>query len=201
MTSFKIRKLLFGVAWMVICVFAATFFTVALCVYTKAKPDGAAELLSRDETWRSISELSVESGDLEAYPYVTKVYEYATDNDSVDICWVNDDSVWRDKVDHGIVEQESAKCNYSVECFVYSDIADKRLVKRVWGVSVTEDDRLTFVESKAPYFYRYSQETGDIKKGSFNKQDGNKILYYTFIRITVKPGFDKVELEVKSSNK
>ncbi len=197
MNTFKIKKHLFNVAWIVISACVAVFFIIALCVYTKAEPSGVSELLSSDETL-PITELTATPGDLEAYPYVTKVYEYATDNDSINICWVNDESVWRDKIDYGVVVDESAECNYYVECFVYSDIADKQLIKRTWGVTATEGDVLTLVESKAPYCNRYYQDIGDIKKGSYNKEQDYIFNYYTFIRITVKPGFDRVGVEVKS---
>lgn len=199
MNKFNMRKLLYNGAWIIITVCVAVFFVVALCVYINVEPSGDTELLSLDGKY-SINELCVMSGDLEAYPYVTKVYEYTTDGDGVNICWINDDSVWREKVDYGIVTDGSAEHNYRVECFVYSNIADKRLVKRTWGVTATESDVLTLVESKAPYFARHYQEIGDIKKGSFNKEGSNELRYNTFIRITVKPSFDSVEIEVRSRN-
>ena len=198
MNAVKIKKFIFDIAWIVIIVCIAIFFTVAVCVYAKAEPSGTSELLSYDESWHSASELSAMAGDLEAYPYVTKVYEYATDNESVNICWVNDESVLREKIDYGVVADEHAEHNYCVECFVYSDIADKQLVKRTWGISVTEGDVLTFAETKEPYFYRYCQEIGDIKKGSYNKNHGYITRYSTFIRITVKPEFDDIEVEVRN---
>lgn len=198
MNTVKLRKVLFKIGWIVLSACVAAFFVIALFVYTMAEPSGVFELLSHDESWYSASELSEMSGDLEAFPYVTKVYEYATDNDGVDICWINDDGVWRDKIPYGVVVGQSAEHNYFVECFVYSDIADKQLVKRTWGVSVAESDGLTLTESKAPYLNKYYNETGDIKKGSYNKANDEKSQYYTtFIRITVKPGFGDVDVEVK----
>ncbi len=195
---FKTKKCLYNITWIIICACVAAFFVIALCVYTKVEPSGVSELLSRDETWYSVNELCVMPGNLEMCPYVTKVYEYATDNDSVDICWINDNSVWREKIDYGIVADESSEYNYIVECYVYSDIADKQLIKRTWGVSVTEGDVLTLAESKAPYCIRSYQDFGDIKKDSYNEESNIMSCYYTFIRITVKPGFDSVGLEVKS---
>lgn len=53
---------------------------------------------------------------------------------------------------------------------------------------------------EAPYFVRHYQVIDDIKKGSFNKKGSNELRYNTFIRITVKPSFDSVGIEVKSKN-
>lgn len=197
MNMIKIKKLLFNVSWIAVSACVAAFFVIALCVYARYEPSGVSESLPIDDTF-SIDELSVMSGDLEAYPYVTKVYEHVTDNDGVNVCWVNDGSVWREKIDYGIVADESASYNYYVECFVYSNIADKQLVKRTWSVSVNEGDVLTFVESKAPYLNLHYQEFGDIKKDSYKKEHINALVYNTFFRITVKPGFDRVVFEVKS---
>lgn len=197
MKILKIKRIIFNIAWIAISFCVTVFFVIALCVYTQVEPSGVSELLPRDDTWHGINELCVMSGDLEVYPYVTKVYDFATDKDSVNICWVNDENVWREKVDYGIVTGASADYNYYVECFVYSNIADKQLIKRTWGVSVIEGDVLTLVESKSPYCNQLNQDIGDIKKDSYNKDSNYILLYRTFIRITAKPNCDKVGVEVK----
>lgn len=202
MNNVEIKKRLFAFLWVALTACIAVFFIVALCVYTKAPPSGVSDLLSRDDSWLSSTELSSMSGDLEEYSYVTKVYEYSTDGEDIDICWINDEHVTRTSIIHGIVTDENAERNYRVECFVYSDIADKRLIKRTWSDSVTENgDVLTFAESKAPYCNWDSLESGDIRKESYNKGHNYNLLTYTvFFRITVRPGFNDVNVEVKDPN-
>ncbi len=195
----KAKIYFFNSAWIAVLICVSVFLVTAVCVYAKAAPSGVTDLLTYDESWYSVSELSNMSGDLEDFSYVTKVYDYATDNDSVSVRWVNDGSVYRDRIDYGIVSDETAEHNYRVECFVYSNIADKKLVKRTWGVSVTEGDILTLVESEVPYCIAEDFEIGDIKKGSYVKTQTERLRYRTFIRITASPDFDNVKIDVENT--
>ncbi len=175
-------------AWIIVAAGMAVFFVIALIVYVKAEPDSVTELLTRDDTWLSRNQLSSMSGDLEVYPYVTKVYEYRTDKSDLNMSYVNE---WHTgEMTYGVVEDPSAENNYLVECFVFSEIADKALVKRTWGMTVLDGSTLSFTATEAPNIAdRDNDSYGDIKK----KGGDNFVWYDTFMRITVKPGYDRID--------
>lgn len=189
----ELKSFLKKFTWIIVAVGISVFFIVALSVYIKVEPNNVTELLNRDNTWLSPEQLSSTSGDLEAYPYVTKVYEYVINGDDLSIEFLSQS--YNAKMTYGIVEDSSAKYNYYVECFVYSSIADKSLVKRTWGISIKEGDTLLFTETNAPYIARrWFDSYGDIKK----KGGDDFVWYVTFMRITVKPGCNNI---VFSNNK
>lgn len=173
-------------AWIIVAACMSVFFIIALIVYVKAKPDSVTETLSGG--MRLGEELSREIGDIgEKYPYVTKVYEYGTNESDLSIRYVKE---WSSgKMTYGVVEDPSAEYNYLVECFVLSEIADKALVKRTWGMKVQEGSTLSLTETEAPNIaYRMYKSYGDIKKNGGD----DHIRYYTFMRITVKSGYDRI---------
>lgn len=174
-------------AWIIVAAGMAVFFVIALIVYVKAEPDSVTELLNQDDIRLGQTSLSTMSGDLEVYPYVTKVYEYGTDKSDLNICY--DCEGRSGKMIYGVVEDPSAEYNYFVECFVFSTIADKSLVKRTWGMTVLEGSTLSLTETEVPYIAkRWYDSYGDIKK----KGGDNLVWYDTFMRITVKPGYDRI---------
>lgn len=175
-------------AWIIVAAGMAVFFVIALIVYVIAEPDSVTELLNQDDIRLGQISLSTMVGDLEVYPYVTKVYEYGADKSDLNINYV---CRWSSsgKMTYGVVEDPSAEYNYFVECFVFSTIADKSLVKRTWGMTVLEGSTLSLTETDAPYIAkRWYDSYGDIKK----KGGDNFVLYDTFMRITVKPGYDRI---------
>ena len=180
-------------AWIVICACAVVFFTVAVSVYAYSKPSNLVELLDMKDTLRT-SELVETDGDLEAYTYVTKLYTYETDADSLSMNYVYANNLHSGmKLDCGIVESQSVRHNYTVECFVRSNIVDKEFVKRLWNIKVEFDDVLTFMEMNR---VKNVGQIGvsDIKRGSeYSLWRENDVDYQTFIRITVKPGCENID--------
>lgn len=176
-------KILFKYAWAVAAACVAVFFAVALTVYVKAEPENVSELLVRDKSRLNDVQLSTTAGDLEQYPYVTNVYRYETDVTRLDIKYYMKDN-YRDMV-YGVVEDADLPCNYLVELFVWSDIADKALVKRWWNVSVDEEQPLTLTRT---YDYRKAgSEFDELKKVPV----GTPNYFVTFVRITAKPEYSK----------
>ena len=105
------------------------FFAIALIVYIKIEPENMSEMLSRDRNWLSIENLCATSDNIEKYPYVTKVYQYETNAERLNIKYFKqkDDS----DMNYGVVEDALLSCNYRVECFIYNDMADKEVVKQL----------------------------------------------------------------------
>lgn len=162
------------------------FFAIALIVYIKIEPENMSEMLSRDRNWLSIENLCATSDNIEKYPYVTKVYQYETNAERLNIKYFKqkDDS----DMNYGVVEDALLSCNYRVECFIYNDMADKEVVKQLWDISVYESDGLVLnkndrfnVAQDATLFY-------DLKK---NYSRTPKYCT-TFMRISVKPGINDI---------
>lgn len=179
----KLRSVLKS-AWIIVAACVAVFFVVALVVYAKAEPNSVSDILIRDGTWVRTEELLKSTDDIEKYPYVTKVYTYESDKPRLYIDYIKGEN--DDDIDYGIIEDPSLPCNYRVEFFVFSDYADKKLVKRLWNMSVDETDMLTF--KKTNIFYNV---TNHLYESDLKKRDTRGSYYYlTFIKITVKPGFE-----------
>ncbi len=192
----KVKSFLFRFGWIIVCACVAVFFVVALCVYNFAKPDGVSAILSHEEKIE-YEKMCNSLGDLEeASPHVTKVYEYVSNGESVHILWKNDSYVSMREITYGVVGDVNAEYNYRVECFVYSDIADRELVRRTWDFDVTEGVDLIFAEGKAPYFFGNPYEGFDIRKESFNSVVVRRQNTITFVRVVVKPGYGDVTVEI-----
>lgn len=175
-------------AWIIVAAGMAVFFVIALIVYVKAEPDSVTELLTRDDTWLSREQLSSMSGDLEAYPYVTKVYEYGTNSDNLNIEFRGNLS--NEKLVCGIAEDPSAEYNYFVECFTYCDIANRNSLKRKFKLHVDEGDVLCIIKGSEPHiWFGAGDEDADITR----EGRGEYMWIDLFMRITVKPGYDRVE--------
>ena len=174
------------IAWIIIVACIMVFFIIALVVYVKAEPRSVSDLLTRDNTWMSLEELSSMTGNLEEHSYVTKVYEYDSDEEQLDIRYFkkSDDA----DLKYGIVEDASLAYNYHVECFVYSYIANKQLVRQLWNISVQESKDLLFTKTDT---FNVAQDAAlfkDLKK-SYSK---TSMVYITFVRISVKPGLSNI---------
>ena len=100
------------IAWIIIVACIMVFFIIALVVYVKAEHRSVSDLLTRDNTWMSLEELSSMTGNLEEHSYVTKVYEYDSDEEQLDIRYFkkSDDA----DLKYGIVEDASLAYNYHV---------------------------------------------------------------------------------------
>lgn len=175
--------------WIIVAVGISVFFIVALSVYIKVEPNNVTELLNRDDTWLSREQLSSMSGDLEAYPYVTKVYEYGTNLESLNINYIG---VRSDKrMVYGIIEDSSIEFNYFVECFLYCEIANRSSLKQIFKLLIVEDEVLKIQESSKPYiWYGAGEDNGDIITNS----SIDFLWIDIFMRITVKPGYDSIKL-------
>ena len=171
--------------WLLLSAALAALFATAAAVYYAAVPRNVTALLPMSGSL-SYDELMGQPGDLELYPYVTKVYEYGTDADRLDIVVKGSTPDWR--VPHAVMEDASAPYNIYVECFVWSDIADKALVARLWDVSVREENPLYFVERRGLAAPDWLNQQGDLKRQYFFA----KPQYTTFLRISVRPGFNNV---------
>ena len=178
---------LIKIAWIILGVCAVMFFAVAVTVYATAKPKNVTELLEQDGLWLDINTLYETAGDLEVYPYVTKVYSCGIDADNVKI--VNSMSYDRYQIPFGVVTDDSSEHNYTVEIFVYSNAADKSAVKRVWNMSVEYDGDVTVTQNRQSSYIDLCGFIGDIKR----EDDLNDYVFCkTFIRITAKSGFNDI---------
>ncbi len=173
--------------WIVLTACLIALFVSSAAVYYAAVPRNVTALLPMSGSL-SYDELMGQPGDLEIYPYVTKVYEYGTDADRLDIVVKGSTPDWR--VPHAVMEDAAAPYNIYVECFVWSDIADKALVARLWNVSVREENPLYFVERRGLALPDWLNQQGDLKRQYFFA----KPQYTTFLRISVRPGFNNVRL-------
>ena len=171
--------------WLLLAAVLAVLFAMAAAVYYAAVPRNVTALLATTGSL-SYDELMAQPGDLEIYPYVTKVYEYGTDADRLDIAVKGSTPDWR--VPYAVVEDASAPYNIYVECFVRSDIADKALVARLWDVSVREENPLCFVERRGLTTPDWVNRQGDLKRQYVFARPQ----YTTFMRISVRPGFNNV---------
>ena len=147
--------------WLLLAVALAVLFATAAAVYYAAVPRNVTSLLPTSGSL-SYDELMEQPGNLELYPYVTKVYEYGTDADRLDIVIKGSTADWR--VPYAVVEDASAPYTIYVECFVWSDIADKALVARLWDVSVREENPLCFVERRGLTTPDWVNRQGDLKR-------------------------------------
>ena len=177
------------VAWIIIGACVAIFFTISVFIYTLAKPKNVVELLPEDDSWLPVEILAKTEGDLETYPYVTKLYEYGTNDDSIKI--VNYTKLDRAEIRYGSIENPQTDFTYYVECFVCSNIADKSLVKKLWNISVDEGESLILKQTKSIIYAGPETFMGDIKR-EFYERINYGVLYKTFARITVKPGHDDI---------
>ncbi len=185
----KVMRSVKNRAWIIICVCSVIFFISAVIVYMKSVPDNVTELFDVDDSWLTTDELSVASGNIENYPYVTRVYTYSTDSDRLNVCNIMD--INRCKLQYGLVEDESSEYNYYAEFFVRSNIKDKSLVKRFWNMSVTEGEELTITQADTFNYAYDAGYIGDIKR---NEGIACTVYYDTFMRITVKPGYREVSV-------
>lgn len=178
---------LIKIAWIVLGVCAVMFFAVAAVIYPISKPKNVTELLIEDSSWLDINTLTETEGDLEKYPYVTRVYSCGIDEDSVEIQNVMH---YDYKIPYGMVTDDAAEHNYIVECFVYSNAADKSVVKRSWNMTVESGEKLVITQGEDVRYLYGEGFFGDIKR----EAELNEYIYYhTFIRITAKSGFSNID--------
>lgn len=194
MKQIKYKQFLFKTAWIIIAAFSAVFFIVSLIVYNKAVPKNVSELLLRESSWIDTELLAATEGDLEIYPYITKVKEQEIQKERLNIRYMKE-HMYAPEMSCGTIVDPSISCNYIVEYFVFSDIADKELVKRMWSMSVsqtgTASEEQLLLETGDEYNTPRLENNMDIKKE-------NALLpqyYETFIRITAKNGTDNFGFE------
>lgn len=177
---------LIKMAWIILGVCAVMFFAVAVTVYAAAKPNTVTELLVEDGSWLDIKTLTETDGDLEKYPYVTRVYSCGIDEERAEIQNVMH---YDYKMPYGVITDDAAEHNYLVECFVYSNAADKSVVKRFWNMTAEYDKKLIITQSEDVRCLYGSGYFGDIKR----EDDLNDYVFCkTFIRITARTGCDDI---------
>lgn len=173
--------------WIVMSVAVVVFIASAITIYIAAKPNNVTDRVLLDTSWPNAEELTELPGDLEIYPYVTRVYAYGTNDPRIDIRFIGIEP--NCEIMSGILEDPAAIYNYYIECFVVSDIADKALVRKLWNITVSETEELILTETYPIKHISYGlNDSGDLKKDYFY----GFTQFTTIMRITVKPGFHNI---------